>query len=99
MFVYVLELEDNKIYVGITAYTDRISSHFLSTASSWTKKYKPKSVIEIINDADKNIEKETTLTYMRRYGWENVRGAGWTGINIKCPLEFKSLQGHPLFIN
>ena len=57
MFVYVLKLEQDKYYVGITEDENRINSHFNSTGSSWTKKYKPVSVVEKIDNADKTIEK------------------------------------------
>jgi predicted GIY-YIG superfamily endonuclease len=89
MFVYVLKLEQEKYYVGITKDENRINSHFNSTGSSWTKKYKPVSVIEKIDNADKTIEKNTTLNYMKLYGWRNVRGAGWTAIEIYCPKELR----------
>ena len=39
MFIYILELEEGKYYVGKTEDpTYRIESHFASNGSAWTKK-------------------------------------------------------------
>ena len=89
MHVYVLKLEQEKYYIGISNDEKRINNYFNGNGSSWTKKYKPLSIIEKIDNADKNTEREMTLKYMKLYGWRNVRGAGWTGIEIYCPSELR----------
>ena len=89
MHVYALKLEQDKYYVGISNDEKRINNHFNGTGSSWTKRYKPVSIIEKIDNADKNTEKAITLKYMKLYGWRNVRGAGWTGFEIYCPNELR----------
>ena len=74
MVVYVLLLENSKYYIGYSEeYIFRLKKHFKNQGSLWTKKYPPIGVLEIIQ-GDKKIEKKTTLKYMRKYGWENVRG-------------------------
>jgi len=75
--VYVLRLEHGKFYVG--ASTDihrRIDGH----GTVWTKEHRPISVHDVFPAKHniKELEREVTLMYMDMYGWENVRGAGWT---------------------
>jgi predicted GIY-YIG superfamily endonuclease len=42
VYIYVLELEGKKFYVGKTTNPKmRIVNHFESYGSSWTRKYKP----------------------------------------------------------
>ena len=87
---YILLLEDNKYYVGISGnLTERLHNHFnndgITNGSSWTRKYKPIKVIEYFIGT-KEKEKIKTLEYMKMYGWENVRGAGWTALKIVCPI-------------
>ena len=89
MSVYVLELENDKYYIG---YTEkgivRVENHFAQGGSSWTRLHKPIKLISF-KDGSKDLEKTTTIEYMKKYGWKNVRGAGWTSINCLCPLEFR----------
>ena len=75
VFIYVLKLENNKYYIGKTNNPDlRISNHFESVGSSWTKKYKPINLIALIPDCDDFDEDKYTLKYMDKYGINNVRG-------------------------
>jgi len=84
--IYILRLESEKYYIGYTEnISNRILSHFTNGGSSWTKKYKPIEIIDTF-EGDKIKEKEITIQYMKKYGWENVRGAGWCAINQKKPL-------------
>jgi len=83
---YVLSLENGKYYVGITDdYNNRINNHMQGGGSSWTKLHKPIEVVERFVGGKDN-EREKTLEYMRKYGWENIRGGGWTAVNIRKPL-------------
>ena len=53
MFVYVLKLEHGKYYVGTSKSPyKRITEHFNNNGSYWTKKYKPREIIEVIPDCD-----------------------------------------------
>lgn len=75
--VYVLRLEQGKFYVGAsTNIQARVQNH----DSVWTRKYEPIMVDDVFPAKEdiKDLEREVTLMYMRRHGWENVRGAGWT---------------------
>ena len=75
---YVLELEGNKFYCGISQHVcKRIGDHILNKGSKWTKLHKPVRVLEtcIITDPDPKVwEKSRTLQLMDKYGWRNVRG-------------------------
>ena len=85
---YILELENNHWYIGITERgTERLFEHFCNVGAKWTKLHKPVRIhkVEYIgsnNDSANRWEKETTLLYMERYGYKNVRGAGWCQINM-----------------
>lgn len=83
--VYVLSLENNKFYVGKTTdVAKRFSSHVQGNVRSahWTRKHKPKSVIETFENADGLEEDRVTLMYMIRYGIDHVRG----GPYVSCKL-------------
>lgn len=83
-WLYVLKLKDDKYYVGITARSnpqDRIQQHIGGYyGAKWTKKYPPVETLETrdlglvsTNDAELE-EKTTTREYMKKYGYQNVRG-------------------------
>jgi predicted GIY-YIG superfamily endonuclease len=78
--VYVLELEDGKIYVGITLnFNIRLAQHISGSGAKWTRLYKPKKVLEIIHEGiTAKTENEVTLRYKELYGSENVRGGYYT---------------------
>ncbi len=83
VFIYVLELENNKYYVGKTNNPNmRVANHFESNGSQWTKKYKPKNIIELIPNCDDYDEDKYTLKYIEKYGIDNVRGGSFCEINL-----------------
>ena len=78
VFIYILQLENNKYYVGKTNNPQfRLDQHFNSTGSVWTTKYKPLSVLEIIKDCDEYDEDKYTRKYMDKFGVDNVRGGSF----------------------
>ena len=89
MFTYVLLLESDKYYVGITKDLEkRFKQNFNSNGSAWTKKYSPIQIIEFIAG---NLEDSLTIEYMNQFGIENVRGGAF--IRIKLPEhQLKTLQ-------
>ncbi len=65
---YVLLLENDKYYVGITSnYKQRMENHFNGRGSEWTKLHKPIRVIETFEGSSEN-EKLKTLFYMKKFG-------------------------------
>jgi hypothetical protein len=76
--IYVLELVEGKYYVGKTNNPGfRIDQHFHSGGATWTRKYRPIRIVEIINDCDDYDEDKYTRIYMDNYGIENVRGGSF----------------------
>jgi cellular nucleic acid-binding protein len=83
VFIYILELENKKYYVGKTTNPNfRIDSHFNSNGSAWTKKYKPIRLYQLIPDCDDYDEDKYTKIYMDKYGIDNVRGGTYSQINL-----------------
>ena len=81
--IYILQLEDNKYYIGKTTQPEiRLDSHFNSNGSSWTKKYKPIKVIGLIPDCDNYDEDKYTIKYMEKHGINNVRGGSFCEFNL-----------------
>lgn len=84
IYVYILELEKDKFYVGKTSDPDnRINRHFNNDGSVWTKKYKPIKLLELIENCDDYDEDKYTLKYMDIYGIENVRGGSFVTIILE----------------
>jgi len=82
-YVYVWQLEEGKYYVGYSEnLSRRLEEHMTEEGAVWTKKYKPLSIIEIVRGGT-GVEKQKTLEYMKKFGFENVRGAGWCKIDYK----------------
>jgi len=82
--VYVLELSDNKYYVGKSNNPDiRIKEHFLNNGSVWTTKYKPLNLIEKYENCDDFDEDKYVKVYMMRHGIENVRGGSYSQIILE----------------
>ena len=83
VFIYILELENKKYYVGKTLNPNfRLEQHFNSSGSQWTKKYKPIKVLEIILNCDNFDEDKYTLKYMEKYGINNVRGGTFCELKL-----------------
>lgn len=75
VFIYCLQLENNKYYIGKTNNPKyRLDSHFCNNGGVWTKLNKPIQIIEIIPDCDDFDEDKYTIKYMSKYGINNVRG-------------------------
>jgi hypothetical protein len=83
IFIYILELENKKYYVGKTTNPDfRIESHFNSNGSYWTKKYKPIRLYQLIPNCDDYDEDKYTRIYMDKYGINNVRGGSYVQLTL-----------------
>ena len=93
VFIYILELENKKYYVGKTTNPKfRLNQHFNSSGSQWTKKYKPIKILELVPncddydedkyDEDKYAEDKYALQYMKAYGINNVRGGSFCELKL-----------------
>jgi len=84
VFIYTLELEQGKYYVGKTNNPQfRLDNHFHSNGSEWTKIYKPLRVLETIPDCDDYDEDKITRKYMDKYGINNVRGGSFVSVKLE----------------
>lgn len=83
--IYVLKLKGGKYYIGKTSNLDnRIQQHESGKASSWTKLYKPISIVDtMMQDKDMYFtELALTLEYMKKYGIDNVRGSTYSNVTL-----------------
>lgn len=81
--IYVLELQNNKYYVGKSNNVYyRIEQHFNGNGSVWTRKFQPLKTIEIIKDCDDYDEDKYTIKYMNKFGIDNVRGGAFVKIEL-----------------
>jgi len=94
--IYVLQLQDNKYYVGKTNDVDaRFAEHLSVEGSGWTSKYPPISVIEIRESKSPLDEDTVTREYMMKFGIDNVRGA--TYVTEQLSEEQKNQLNQVLF--
>tara|TARA_R110000823_G_C15808157_1_gene487892 strand:- start:25 stop:312 length:288 start_codon:yes stop_codon:yes gene_type:complete len=86
--VYVLKLENDKWYVGKTYNMNlRYYQHLSGNGAKWTRLHKP---LECVKTTFNITEKDMTIKYMIKYGWENVRGAAWCQCNLlNKPVELR----------
>jgi hypothetical protein len=83
IFIYILELSNNKYYVGKTLNPKlRINQHLNENGSAWTQKYTPIKLLEIIPNNSEFDEDKYTLIYMKNKGIENVRGGSFSQVNL-----------------
>ena len=83
VFIYVLQLENNKFYIGKTENPQfRLNNHFNFNGSVWTKKYKPLKVLKIIPNCNNFDEDRYTKEYMSKKGINNVRGGTYCKIKL-----------------
>lgn len=99
--IYVLELENNKYYIGYSKnIPKRLKQHFNNHGSMYTKVHKPIRVIETFKG---NLldELKTTLKYIFIYGSDNVRGSIYVRVNpnetrkhlIECKAKYYVMTG------
>jgi predicted GIY-YIG superfamily endonuclease len=91
-YVYVLQLQNDKWYVGYTrGISKRMHAHFTKGGAEFTKLYKPVKV-HAIYDGGIELERTTTLKMMKELGWNNVRGSNWCQItDIPRPVELDTI--------
>jgi predicted GIY-YIG superfamily endonuclease len=86
--LYVLELEDNKWYVGKTDdIHKRFDQHKTGKGSEWTKEYKPIKIHETRKITSVHDETNVTKDLMKKYGVDNVRGGAYCQVQLPEYLE------------
>ncbi len=84
VYIYVLQLEKGKYYIGKTNNPQfRLENHFNSNGSEWTKLYKPLRAIELNQNCDDYDEDKITMKYMDKYGIDNVRGGSFVSVKLQ----------------
>lgn len=84
VYIYILQLEQGKYYVGKTINPSfRLDSHFNQNGSAWTKLYKPIKMIELIPNCDDYDEDKYTRMFMDKYGIDNVRGGSFVSVQLE----------------
>jgi hypothetical protein len=88
-FTYVLQLQNGKLYVGVTdnIYA-RLLDHKLQNGSSaiWVRMHGPiERVVEIIRNSPRDAETYKTLEMMDMFGFDNVRGSSWCRAEMSSP--------------
>ena len=79
--IYVLELENNKYYVGKTSRIEkRFKNHLNGEGSQFTKKYKPIKIYRVYKKLSEFDEDNYTKKYMKLFGIDNVRGGSYCNI-------------------
>ena len=75
VYIYVLKLESEKYYIGKTDNPNfTLDAYNSQDASSWTIKFKPTLIHQIIPDQSDNDEERIIQEYKNKYGIDNVRG-------------------------
>lgn len=96
--LYVLQLEDDKWYVGKSDdIQNRLNQHKSGKGSAWTKLYKPIKVYETKKINSIHDETNATLDLMKKYGIDNVRGGAYCQIDL--PDEIESSIKHQINSN
>lgn len=79
MYIYILELENGKYYIGRTnSMHNRINMHRNNNGSIWTKMHKVISIIDSFETNDPFDEDKYVKKYMKQFGINNVRGGSYS---------------------
>ena len=81
--IYILELENNKYYIGKTSRIDkRFNEHLNGKGSRFTKIHKPIKIYKVYKELSEFDEDNYTKKYMKLFGIDNVRGGSYSNINL-----------------
>jgi predicted GIY-YIG superfamily endonuclease len=81
--LYVLQLEDDKWYVGKTDdIAKRFEQHKTGKGSAWTKLYKPIKIEKLQPITSIHDETNVTKDFMKKYGTDNVRGGAYCQVDL-----------------
>jgi hypothetical protein len=95
--VYVLSLENNKFYVGISSNVQRRwLQHKEGVGALWTRLHKPIKIVTVSRNASSFEEDKLTKLYMSTYGIQNVRGGSYVSITLSND-EIRAIKKELLF--
>lgn len=81
--IYILELENNKFYIGNSSNVNKCyEQHLKGLDSEFTKIYKPVKIYKIYNNISEFDEDNYTKLYMKLFGIDNVRGGSYCNIYL-----------------
>ncbi|CAG8719086.1 15510_t:CDS:2, partial [Acaulospora morrowiae] len=89
-YVYVLECENGKYYVGSTNnMMNRYNEHTSGgdRSATWTRKYLPICIVWVGLTNNSSFELAKTIEYMKIYGKENVRGAHYCQLILDSSVD------------
>lgn len=82
-YLYALELQHNKYYIGRTNNVDkRVNDHLLGYGAEWTRHYRVIRLIEYAFNNDPFDEDKYVKKYMNKYGIDNVRGGSYVTLYL-----------------
>lgn len=83
-FAFVLKLESNKYYIGITTNINFTLEEYINhNETEWTKQYNPIELTELISNVNSRDKLDkVTIRFMKKYGIENVRGGNFNEIKL-----------------
>jgi hypothetical protein len=82
MSIYILKLSGGKYYIGKSTNVNKRYEQHLAGKVSWTAKYKPESIVSIIENPSPFDEDKITKEYMNMHGIDNVRGGSYSLVNL-----------------
>lgn len=87
-YIYVLHLMNDRYYIGRSnKLLKEIRKHCYADHRKWTTLNSPIELVEVIEDTDLGVNhpcphrNEVVFQYMRKYGWNNVRGGDFVLID------------------
>lgn len=88
--IYILALHGDRFYVGTTTNPRfRMENHFDNQEPSWTKVHRPARLHKLIPNCIWEDVDKYTLTYMSKYGIDNVRGGSFIDTHLTNIVEIK----------
>ena len=86
--VYVLKLEDECYYVGVTSNLNvRLGQHLEGSGAIWTRMHRIVG-IEEVRFGNRQTEDQITKEYIKKYGGDKVKGGSWTKVSKKIAIEY-----------
>ncbi len=87
-YVFILELEQRKFFVGFTTNIFlAIINEYNALGSPWTKKYKPIKLLKVYRvdskskDSRRQLINSFVIRYMKKYGFTDVRGGDFFNLD------------------